>query len=151
MIVWRLADPRYGRDLSGSGSRLYGSRWNSPGRGVVFCGENISLCVLENLVHLPLAMRGDLPKRVAIKIEIPDEKLIEVRKFPISLRGEKFNLWCRKFGDEWLDSGQSLTLRVPSVVVEQEHNFILNVNHPDMRFVKILDMFPFKFDLRLKK
>ena len=68
---WRLADPRFADDLEGSGNRIHGARWNSPGRGVLYASENLSLCVLENLVHLPPVMRGRLPSRVALRLQIP--------------------------------------------------------------------------------
>ena len=53
MIVWRLADPRYARDLSGEGSRLMGGRWNAPGHAVLYVSSHLSLAVLETLAHLP--------------------------------------------------------------------------------------------------
>ena len=65
-LVWRLVDPRFASDLDGSGNRIHGARWNSPGRGVLYTSENLSLCVLETLVHLPGALRTRLPPRVAL-------------------------------------------------------------------------------------
>jgi RES domain-containing protein len=149
MIVWRLADPQYARDLSGAGNRNNGGRWNSPGRGVVYCAENLSLCVLENIVHLPLSLRGRLPPRTAIKIEIPDQRTVDVNKFPSALRGNTLNVWCRKIGDQWLATNSNLVMRVPSVVVEQEFNVMLNASHMGMSGIKILETRRFKFDERL--
>jgi RES domain-containing protein len=150
MIVWRLADPRFARDLAGTGNRIHGGRWNSPGRGLVYCAETLSLCVLENLVHLPPAMRGALPPRVAIRIEIPDiVKSKTVLILPRGMKGQRLSNWCCKLGDQWIDDGETLVLRAPSVVVEQEQNVMLNPAHAAMRGVKILDVKPFAFDGRL--
>ncbi len=149
MILWRLADPRYARDLAGTGNRIVGGRWNSQGRGVVYCSENLSLCVLENLVHLPPSLRGQLPPRVAVRIEVPDQEVTEVVKLPSALRGSKLDKWCVKTGDQWLQNGSRLILRVPSIVVEQDYNVILNANHAGMSGVKILETRSFKFDGRL--
>lgn len=120
------------------------------GAGWLYCAENLSLCVLENLVHLPPAMRGSLPLRVAIRIEIPDRaKIKNIAVFPRALKGQRFSNWCVKTGDQWLDDGEDLILKTPSVVVEQEHNFILNPAHSAMRDVKIVDVKSFSFDARL--
>jgi RES domain-containing protein len=150
MVVWRIADPRFARDLAGTGNRIHGGRWNSPGRGVVYCAENLSLCVLENLVHLPPAMRGSLPPRVAVRIEIPNRaKIKKISVLPRALKGPKLAAWCRKAGDQWLDEAADLVLRAPSVIVAPEHVFMLNPAHAAMRDVKIVDVKPFQFDARL--
>jgi RES domain-containing protein len=105
--------------------------------------------VLENLVHLPAAMRGTLPPRMALRIEVPDGAYAKVDKIPAGIVGEKLNVWCRKSGDAWLAQGQNLILKVPSIIVGQEHNFILNVSHAAMAKVRILEKQIFKFDSRL--
>lgn len=149
MIVWRLADPEYARDLSGTGNRTVGGRWNSPGRGVVYCSENLSLCVLENIVHLPLSLRGRLPPRMAIKIELPSQAATDVNNFPKAIRGHDLDAWCKRIGDHWLESNVTLVMRAPSVVVEQEFNIMLNAANSGMSDVKILETRPFVFDERL--
>lgn len=148
--MWRLADPRFARDLAGTGNRIHGGRWNSAGNGVVYCAENLSLCVLENLVHLPPAMRGSLPPRAAIQLEIPDETpLQDVALMARALKGQKLLKWCRKIGDDWLQEAKFLALRAPSAIVAPEKVVILNPAHPAMREVRIVDIKPFKFDARL--
>lgn len=140
-LAWRLADHRFAEDLEGSGNRLVGARWNSPGRGVVYCSENLSLCVLENLVHLSPAMRDRLPQRVAVRVEYPDDtETTEVDAVPANHRA---------FGDRWLDEGRTLVLRAPSIVVPQEMNLMFNPAHPMMSRCRIIKMFPFAFDQRL--
>jgi RES domain-containing protein len=141
-LAWRLADPRFAEDLQGTGNRLTGARWNSPGRGVLYCSENLSLCVLENLVHLNPVMRGSLPRRAAICIEFPDDaEITEVKRLPKD---------CRKAGDRWLGAGRSLVLRAPSIVVPLEMNLMFNPLHPLMQKVRIVRRVPFRFDGRLK-
>jgi RES domain-containing protein len=149
-IVWRLADPRFADDLEGSGNRLHGARWNSPGRGVVYCSENLSLCVLETSIHLNPAMRRSLPPRTAIRIEIQDdaeETLIDT--LPTDLDPDRLAQWCRQTGDRWLSEARTVVLRAPSLIVREEHNIMLNPAHPRMRRVRIADMQPFMFDERL--
>ncbi|MFN0194948.1 MAG: RES family NAD+ phosphorylase [Aestuariivirga sp.] len=144
-LVWRLADPRFADDIEGSGNRVYGARWNSPGRGILYTSENLSLCVLETLVHLSPAMRQRLPARAAIRISYPDDaKVPEIRALP----GKDRAAFCRKRGDQWLDQANTLVLKAPSVVVPLEFNVMFNPLHPAMRDVRIVDRIPFTFDTR---
>lgn len=145
-FVWRLADPRFSSDLEGSGNRIHGARWNSPGRGVLYTSENLSLCVLETLVHLPGALRVSLPQRLAIRIEYPDDAgILELRALPEIARAAK----CRETGDRWLDGGAALILKAPSIVVPQEANLMFNPRHPRMNEVRIIEIEPFHFDERM--
>ena len=145
-LVWRLADPRFATDLNGSGNRIHGARWNSPGRGVLYTSENLSLCVLETLVHLPGALRVRLPERLAIRIEYPDDaEILELRALPETARAAK----CRETGDRWLDGGAALILKAPSIVVPQDANFMFNPQHPRMGEVKVVETEPFHFDERM--
>lgn len=145
-LVWRLADPRFATDLEGSGNRIHGARWNSPGRGVLYTSENLSLCVLETLVHLPGALRVRLPQRLAIRIEYPDDaEVLELRAWPETARAAK----CRETGDRWLDSAEALVLKAPSIVVPQESNLMFNPAHPRMSEVRIAWTEPFQFDERV--
>jgi RES domain-containing protein len=144
--VWRLVDPRFAADLEGSGNRIHGARWNSPGRGVLYTSENLSLCVLETLVHLPGALRVKLPPRLALRIEYPDDaEVLELRALPDIARAAK----CRDTGDRWLEAGAALILKAPSIVVPQEANLMFNPAHPRMREVRIVDSEPFQFDARI--
>jgi RES domain-containing protein len=56
---------------------------------------------------------------------------------------------CRKIGDQWLDDGESLVLKAPSVIVPAEHNIMLNPFHRAMRYVRIVEKTVFTFDARL--
>lgn len=145
-LVWRLADPRFASDLEGSGNRIHGARWNSPGRGVLYTSENLSLCVLETLVHLPGVLRTRLPPRVALRIEYPDDaETLVLRALPETAQAAK----CRETGDRWLSDGVALILKAPSVVVPQEFNVMFNPAHPRMREVSVVDSMPFHFDARI--
>lgn len=72
MRLWRLTPPAFARALDGEGNRESGSRWNSPGRGVVYTSRSLALCVLETFVHFPVDERADLPLMIAARIECPD-------------------------------------------------------------------------------
>jgi RES domain-containing protein len=151
VFVWRLSRPGYATRLDGKGNVLRGARWNSPGRGVVYTSLNLSLSVLESLVQLAPPMRGKLPTMTAVRIEIPDEApREEIAREQIGDPGdERAAVRCRQFGDAWLRAGQSLSLEVPSVIVPQERNVLINPAHPLMDSIQIVSTEVFHFDPRL--
>ncbi len=145
MIVHRLAKAAFAA-LDGEGARLFGGRWNSAGRAMVYAAASPSLAVLEVLVHL------DLPPELApddyrlLAIDIPDDAPMErLDHTPKDLPA------CVAIGDEFLARGAALVLLVPSVVVPQERNALINVRHPAMGAARTVADQPFRFDARLLK
>jgi RES domain-containing protein len=144
--VWRLASGRY-PPLDGEGARLAGGRWNSAGRPAVYTSESVALCLAEALVHIP----GALPDGYqSYKIYVPDDE-IETLNAKILKRGWATDLvYTRKVGDKWLSEQRSLALAVPSVVLPESTNFILNPLHPHASELRVIDQRPFHFDPRLR-
>lgn len=153
MQVFRMA--RYNRryDLSGYGAYLYGGRWNLPGLAVLYTAELRALALVELLVHLPVE---DLPQDMyLLTLEVPDDVSLEeltVHDLPDDWRSIAHPQPTARLGQEWLKSGRSLALRVPSVVVPQEHNLLLNPAHPEFFRVRLAqEPELFAFDERLRK
>jgi RES domain-containing protein len=151
-LVWRLAPSEFASELGGEGSRLFGARWTSRGRNAVYTGSYLSLSVLEVYVNIPQELRDDLSVLHAVRIAIPDdasamrvsqEQLAGFMAEPDPIAAS------RRVGDGWLDQGDTLVLEVPSVLVPEETNLVLNPAHPRMREVKIVSTRPFRFDPRL--
>ncbi len=149
MIVYRLSRSKYAESLSGQGAELAGGRWNSRGVAVVYTGENISLCMAEVAVHLPL---GILPlDYTLVTIEIPDEEITSLSKkeLPDNWR-QVFTIEnTRNIGDRFFREGEKMILKVPSAVVQDEFNYLINPHHPKIKKVKIIRTEPFGFDERL--
>ena len=132
--------------FSGSGARLYGGRWSSIGTSMVYTAGSLSLAVLEWRVHLA---QWPPPPLVVIEFEF-DESLIWIPATPPSG-------WNRfpappsaaAFGDEWINSARSVVLRVPSAVVSEEWNYLLNPAHPDFGALMIGKPRLFRPDTRL--
>jgi len=148
MIIYRLANGDHLQDLSGTGAKLFGGRWNSTGVNAIYTAGNISLAILEILVHIK-AYKRPLDYHL-ISINIPDN----IKPAVISIEKLKKNwkddiTYSQFMGDEFLRSKQSLILKVPSVIVEQENNYILNPGHPDASKIKIVSTSLFEFDKRL--
>ena len=150
MIVYRIAKTRRIRDLSGIGAKLYGGRWNSKGTGIVYTSESRSLATVEYLVHVPISI---IPGGLSIaSIKIPDS--IKPKHV---LSGDLPNRWreyppppeLAEIGTTWALSKQTLLLRVPSAVVENEFNILINPQHVDMKRVSVSKVEKFTIDKRL--
>lgn len=143
MIFYRLCKKAH-TALDGEGARLYGGRWNSPGRPMVYAAATASLAVLEVLVHL------DLPPELIpndyrlLTLDVPDNIAVKTLKRTPESEGE-----CRAVGDRFLDRTEALGLRVQSVIVPHEHNILLNPRHVGMERVHLQADDPFRFDPRL--
>lgn len=151
-LVWRLARPEFAKHLDGEGSRIEGGRWNPIGLPALYTSQHLSLSVLEVYVHLPAQMHDDLPVLAAVQISIPDRAGIArvTRQQLAELLASASPLAaCQGIGSAWISGGRDLVLQVPSVLVPEETNLILNPAHPRMREVKIAATRPFRFDPRL--
>ncbi|MFC0515221.1 RES family NAD+ phosphorylase [Mucilaginibacter angelicae] len=149
MILYRITKCNYAADLSGSGARLYGGRWNSEGKPMLYLASSQSLAVLEVLVHLdPLIIPGNY---CLAEIEVPDSKIItvEVEQLPEDWRDISGPVILRELGDSFLKKQEYLLMKVPSSIVPAEFNYLLNPLHPDAFDVKLLKREPFGFDRRL--
>jgi RES domain-containing protein len=148
MIVYRIANENYKNDLSGNGAALYGSRWNSPGRRMLYTSQYISLSILESLVHID---KKFIPaNQYLLHISIPDTKDVKTITRAAIKKDWRTNIeYSRWVGDQFIRSAEFLILKVPSVVVDQENNFLLNPVHPDYKKVKIVNAELLQLDQRL--
>lgn len=148
MKVYRLTNGEYINDLSGTGSKLYGGRWNSIGFFALYTTEHISLAVLEILVHIK-SYRRPLDYHL-ITIEIPETvNIASIDQLHLKRNWKEDISYGQLIGDEFLNEMQALVLKVPSAIVEQEYNFMINPAHPDADKVKINSSKVFIFDKRL--
>ncbi len=142
MEVFRLCTEAYSA-LDGEGARLYGGRWNSTGRSLVYASEHLSLAVLEYLVHVE---PDNLPNNLIwLHIHIPDTVSKEI--YPESSAPSE--IIASKYGDSWVEQNRSLLLIVPSALLPLELNVLINPKHREMKQLKILSKKPFSFDPRL--
>ncbi len=148
MIVYRIANTAYSNDISGTGAKLLGGRWNSKGLPILYTSEHISLALLEMLVNTQFkdyAIPLDL-----LSIQFPDSiEFAEVTIKKLKKDWVKDFEYTRFIGDEFLKDKQRLLMKIPSAVIGEEHNFLLNPLHPDFKKVKIVDTRSFRTDERL--
>ncbi|TDX00548.1 RES family NAD+ phosphorylase [Dinghuibacter silviterrae] len=149
MIVYRITLARYADTLSASGNP---ARWNSKDVKVIYTAASRALACLENVVHR--SARGLDGSFRTVLIELPSSVVIEsiaLSSLAPDWRGYVRMPYTQRIGDAWVASGASAVLRVPSAIVPEEYNFILNPTHPDFERIKHLRVEAFEFDARLKK
>jgi RES domain-containing protein len=150
VLAWRLcAAYRAAVAFTGEGASRRAGRWNQPGVRIVYCAEARSLAALEVLVHVDEAGRLGAIDWVCIPAVVPDALVEKPTRFPATWRHFPHSLDTREFGTRWAHEKRSVALRVPSVVVAGEFNYLLNPLHPDFGEVKIGKPEPFTFDPRL--
>jgi len=147
MITYRLTTGKFANDISGTGAKINGGRWNPMGIGVLYTSQYISLAILEILVR---ASRATSPISYTLtSFEIPDNSVHQVQFS--KLKNEwKYDLkYTQGIGEDFLIDNQSLCLKVPSAIVPQENNFLLNPLHPDFKKIKIIASELLELDKRL--
>lgn len=148
MRAFRIADRRF-PIFDGSGARLLGGRWKSPGQSVIYAAETFAGAILEILVHSNL---GRVPGTHAlVEITIPDDIAVQ------TLAAESLPGWdaedqlaSRSYSDRWLRERRTAVLLVPSLVTRgREHNVLLNPEHPKFRRITASDPEDVFWDERL--
>jgi RES domain-containing protein len=153
VVLWRIAadTPTFeAHDLSGKGAELSGGRWNRKGTPVVYASTSRALACLETLVHLT---QTPLPlNRYLVEIVIP-EKLWSAAAFfdaqqAVGWNAEPAGKVSLDWGTAWAKGTGTLLARVPSVVVEEEFNVLLNPRHPDLTAVRAKKVRRWMYDAR---
>jgi RES domain-containing protein len=148
MMVYRIAGALYKDDLSGEGARRNGARWNSKGIAMLYASEHISLCALEMLVNIVLT---EIKQNFyLLHIALPEQaSLVSITAGKLKKNWQEDAGYTHFIGDEFCKEKKALILKVPSAVIPDEYNFLLNPRHPDFKKVKIMKSKPFIFDKRL--
>lgn len=145
---WRIVAARWAdAAFDGEGARRYGGRWNSPGHAAVYLAGSRALAALETLVHLSpgVAARQEFMR---FEVSLPKSLVHQLKQDPGSLT-PFVGAETQAMGDRWLKDASGLALCVPSAVIPEEHNYLLNPRHPKFAQLKIGPPEPFAFDLRL--
>ena len=153
MDLWRIDSARRAPDaFSGEGAYLYGGRWNRPGTRVIYASGTLALAALEKFVHLG-AEAWEM-KFVYFKITVPEN--VAVKTFPGALLPAGWDAVpvpqaTMELGSAWAKGAVTAVLKVPSVLVPAESNYLINPAHPDFRKLKVGKPLPFCFDPRMRK
>ena len=151
MDVHRLTRRKFAgkNPFDGEGSFLFGGRWSSIGTRVCYAATHRSLAILEYRVHIDLALLPD--DLVIATLEVPDEIAIApTPTLPEDWKEYPAPASLRRIGDRFIAEAQASLMLVPSVLVPQENNVMLNPVHPDARkMIRQRRLVPFLYDPRL--
>jgi RES domain-containing protein len=153
--AWRIASDAPGYtadDLTGTGAKLSGGRWNRPGNAMLYCASNISLAVLETFVHLKA---GGLPlNRYLVELMIPDpvwKRAATLTPPAVGWDAIPAGKTSLDEGDRWLKANLGAVLIVPSVIVGEELNVLINPLHPDTQQIIARKVRKWVYDPRLMR
>lgn len=143
---WRISQFR---NLSGEGALYASGRWHSKGNLIVYLAENPAGAMLERLVHLP-DIEGPLPRTYdLLKVSAPDHLEIKDLLPLADIDWRDQPQLTRRAGDAWLSSRETALARVPSAIVSQTWNILLNPAHPQAVDLQIVSVLQDRFDNRL--
>ena len=126
MIVYRLSKTKFAGDLTGEGARLNGGRWNHILTACLYTAESRALAVLEYTVNVNI---DDIPRALSlVTLEIPDSSIdiYNEAQLPGDWKAAPAPASTRDFGTNWLKAAKNLVMKVPSTVVPEEWNVIIN-------------------------
>lgn len=148
-VVWRIARRPSALDRVAVGARENGGRWNRPGTAVIYTGRTVGIAALEKLVHVAGVVPHDL---VLVRIELPENRSSEepaLTDLPADWDAVPIRPGSMDFGTRWAQEKRSLVLYVPSALVREEGNAVLNPNHPECEAVKMSIERDFHYDPRM--
>ncbi len=158
--LWRIAadTPLWtAEDMAGQGAAHRGARWNHAGEHVVYAATSVSLAAWETRAHFargtshPLAT---LPwNRFLVHVDVPHDiwsaRQVLKRPPPVGWNAIPEGLVSRSIGSAWLSAGKSALFLVPSVIVDEEDNVLINPAHADAARIKAAKVRRFIYDHRV--
>ncbi|HEU4633667.1 MAG TPA: RES family NAD+ phosphorylase [Flavisolibacter sp.] len=137
MLVYRITHKIYSKQLFASGLE---GRWNGDGKKVIYTAGSVALAFLENMIRRQgVGFNSDFKTMI---IEIPDDLKIQVIKNENLAAGwREFTDYskCQPLGNAWFDKGEKPVLKVPSAVLPEEFNYVINAAHPDFKKIKLVE------------
>ncbi len=148
MLVYRIVHKKYSETLFASGLE---GRWNSEGKKVLYTSESVALAYLENMTYRKgFGFNQDF--RIMV-IKLPQNarfQEIKTADLPNNWRDFRNFKECQRFGNLWFDDAEFLGLKVPSAVIPENNNVVINTSHKDFKKVKLIDTLDFVPDERLE-
>jgi RES domain-containing protein len=148
MVVYRITLTEFAGTLFASGNP---ARWNSADLKVIYTAATRALACLENVVHRSsLGLKENFRTNL---IEIPDDlKMDEIAASSLEAGWREYAHYpyTQKFGDQWIKANLAAVLKVPSAIIPEESNYLLNPLHKEFRRIRYLGNEPFDFDERIK-
>lgn len=149
MLLYNIRKAKYAHSLVASGVE---NRWNRNNEFVIYAGSSRALSALEMVVHRSSIQIGAEYKLLVIEVLVEQNDIFDVHMGNLPLDWQKLNAYpaLQFIGSEWYQRQNFLLMKVPSVIVPQESNYVINTAHPDFKNkIKIKESEDFKWDVRL--
>ncbi|NGX83389.1 RES family NAD+ phosphorylase [Aequorivita sp. KMM 9714] len=149
MKVYRITKTKYAEDLSGTGAKLYGGRWNHIDSACIYTAESRALSVLEYAVNINIDF---IPRALSLCVfEIDESQVYSFKQedLPGNWRETPAPKSTKDYGTQFLKSNKPI-LKIPSIIIPEEFNYIINPQVANLSF-KLVEIKDFVFDLRIKK
>ena len=152
MQLYRFALQKFVKDLSGEGAKLYGGRWNSKDNAMLYTASSPSLAMLEFVCNAGSLARTKqtalLTLQLTTKVKI---ETLSVNDLPVDWQNVPSPDALKRLGDNWMKSGGTLVLKVPSAIIPVEYNCLINPLHKDFSKLIIEDVIALDIDNRILK
>lgn len=149
MQVYRLCKKEFANDLTGTGAKLYGGRWNKINTPCVYTASSRALAILEFSVNVNELLIPDHLSMVTIEIDIKFVKEVLFKNLPRDWKLHPMSTTTQDIGTYMLEKGTKI-IKVPSAIIEQEYNYILNPNVNPTAY-RLIDIVDYPYDMRIKK
>lgn len=149
--AWRIDhEKRATSSFSGFGAAAVGGRWNPAGLRVVYASQHLSAASLEKFIHLPKPIPAAMRfMKFAITFNGVAIERPPISSLPANWRAEPVAVASQQFGENWYRRGATAVLAIPSAIIPEEENYLINPAHPDFKEIGIAAPEPFTFDPRL--
>ena len=150
MIVYRIGRTKYAHDLTGEGARLYGGRWNHKLIPCIYTSESRALALLEYTANISI---DDIPRALSIttfELAPLDIHQLSIPEMPGNWRDAPAPASTKDFGTTLLKNVAHAFIRIPSAILPEESNYLLNPMFPHQDAFRILEIRDFVYDLRIK-
>ena len=155
VTLWRVASdtPSWtADDMGGKGAAGRGARWNRAGERVTYAATSISLAAWETRAHF--GRGGALPwNRFLVRLDVPEDvwaaREVQLRPPPVGWDAIPEGMVSRVEGSAWLKSGRTALLVVPSVIISEEDNVLINPAHPNSARIVATKVRRFVYDHRV--
>lgn len=149
MEIYRLVRSKYKDELSGEGAFLHGGRWNSEGLYALYSASHISLALLEVVVNIDRSILKFMSSYHLLTLSVPESLILPFKHTSLKKGWQNdFNL-TQLIGDGFLQSQSSVIMEVPSAVVPEESNLLINPLHQDFARIKLIQSTSYHLDKRL--
>jgi RES domain-containing protein len=150
MNVYRITWTKYADDLTGKGAWLNGGRWNDKLTACIYASESRALAVLEYTVNVKI---NEIPKALSlVTLEIPNTGILKLKEeeLPGNWKDAPAPSSTKNFGTNLLKAAKFPIIKMPSCIIPNEFNYILNPMHERSSYFKILEILDFVYDVRIK-